>query len=95
MEVNRSNKKSEKERKQKVFTSHLLQITLQQKAGRGVGWCRNKRLFCLQTHQGSAFLRSLVSAARHIPGKGLGAFFLLPNDTQALSPGRTAFSLQG
>lgn len=33
MEVNCSNK-SERERKQKVFTSHLLQITLQQKAGR-------------------------------------------------------------
>lgn len=33
MEVNCSNK-SERERKQKVFTSHLLQITLQQKAGK-------------------------------------------------------------
>lgn len=33
MEVNCS-KKSERERKQKVFTSHLLQITLQQKAER-------------------------------------------------------------
>lgn len=47
MEVNCSNK-SERERKQKVFTSHLLQITLQQKAGRrrsGSGMVQEQKAF--------------------------------------------------
>lgn len=48
MEVNCSSK-SERERKQKVFTSHLLQITLQQKAGRrrrsGSGMVQEQKAF--------------------------------------------------
>lgn len=102
MEVNCSNK-SEREGKQKVFTSHLLQITLQQKAGRrrsGSGMVQEQKAFLPRNAprwELSAFLRSLVSPARHIPGKGwptaLGAL-VLPNDAQALSPGRAAFCLQ-